>query len=362
MNQLGISIYPEHSTVERDKAYIALAHKYGFKRIFTCLLSLTGDKETIIANLKETIDYANELDMQVLLDIAPRVFGSLGISYQDLSFFHELGAYGIRLDMGFTGNEESIMTYNPYGLKIEVTMSNATRYIENIMAYKPNTKNLLGSHNFYPHRYAGLSYEHFIKSSRQFKELGLRTAAFVNAQSATFGPWPVTEGLCTLEMHRDLPLKVQVKHLFATGLIDDVIIANAYASEEELRAMSEVDPEMLTFDVTLHDSITDLEKTIVLDEFHFYRGDVSDYLIRSTQSRVKYKAEEFKPTYTPDMRRGDIMIENELYGQYKGELQIALREMKNSGKTNVVGRIDEDELILLDHLEPWGKFKFRVKQ
>ncbi|MEH7569576.1 MupG family TIM beta-alpha barrel fold protein, partial [Priestia megaterium] len=55
MKKLGISIYPEHSTVEKDKAYIALAHKYGFKKIFTCLLSVEGDKETIIREFKESI-------------------------------------------------------------------------------------------------------------------------------------------------------------------------------------------------------------------------------------------------------------------------------------------------------------------
>ena len=36
MAGLGISIYPEHSTKERDLAYIHLAGKYGFRRIFTC--------------------------------------------------------------------------------------------------------------------------------------------------------------------------------------------------------------------------------------------------------------------------------------------------------------------------------------
>ncbi|MCM3763657.1 DUF871 domain-containing protein [Neobacillus niacini] len=361
MRKLGISIYPEHTTVEQDKAYIALAHKYGFKKVFTCLLSINGDQEEIMRKFKETIAFANELGMEVMVDIAPRVFGALGISYNDLSFFAELGAYGIRLDMGFTGNEESIMTHNPYGLKIEINMSNATRYLDNIMTYQPNVENLIGSHNYYPHRYAGLSYAHFVTCSELFKRHNVRTSAFVNSHAATFGPWPVTEGLCTLEMHRDLPIATQAKHLFATGLIDDVVIANAYASEAEIKALSEINPQMLTFKAALFDTITELERTIVLDEFHFYRGDVSDYLIRSTQSRVKYKQEEFKPTYTPAIRRGDILIENELYGQYKGELQIALKDMENSGKTNVVGRIAEEEIFLLDYLQPWGKFQFSVR-
>ncbi|MGE7878460.1 DUF871 domain-containing protein [Peribacillus muralis] len=360
MGKLGISIYPEHSTVAKDMEYIALAHKYGFKKIFTCLLSVEGDKEKIMKDFKETISFANQLNMEVMVDIAPRVFGTLGISYDDLSFFSQLGAYGIRLDMGFTGNEESIMTHNPYDLKIEINMSNATNYLDNIMNYKPKQGNLVGSHNFYPHRYAGLSYSHFVKCCQSFKKHNIRTAAFISSQAATFGPWPITEGLCTLEMHRELASATQAKHLFATGLIDDVIIANAYASEAEMKQLSLLNSGLLTFNVDLHETITDLEKKIVLEEFHFYRGDVSDYLIRSTQSRVKYKNEEFKPTFTPDIKRGDLLIENELYGQYKGELQIALKDMKNSGKTNVVGRITEEEIFLLDHLEPWGKFQFSL--
>lgn len=360
MKKLGISIYPEHSTVEKDKAYIALAHRYGFKKIFTCLLSVEGDKNKIMREFKETISYANQLDMEVMVDIAPRVFGVLGISYNDLSFFADLGAYGIRLDMGFTGNEESIMTHNPYDLKIEINMSNATKYLENIMTYQPKKENLTGSHNFYPHRYAGLSYAHFQKCCEEFKKHNIHTAAFINSSAATYGPWPITEGLCTVEMHRDLPMAVQAKHLYAMGLIDEVIIANAYASEAELNALSQVDSDMQTFTINLHDTVTELEKKIVLEELHFYRGDVSDYLIRSTQSRVKYKNEEFKPTFTPDIRRGDIIVENELYGQYKGELQIALKDMKNSGKTNVVGRIVEEEIFLLDYLAPWDKFRFTL--
>lgn len=107
------------------------------------MLSVEGDKEKILKEFKETIRFANQLNMEVMVDIAPRVFGSLGISYDDLSFFAELGAYGIRLDIGFTGNEESIMTHNPYDLKIEINMSNATKYLENIIDYKPNKENLV---------------------------------------------------------------------------------------------------------------------------------------------------------------------------------------------------------------------------
>ena len=52
--KLGISIYPEKSTVEKDKEYIEKAHKYGFSKIFTCLLSV--DKPIDI--IKKEFDHA----------------------------------------------------------------------------------------------------------------------------------------------------------------------------------------------------------------------------------------------------------------------------------------------------------------
>lgn len=359
MRQLGISLYPHQAREAENIAYIELAARYGFKRIFTCLLS-TGEQaaEDTVKEFKMLTACARRHGMVVVADVEPAIFTRFGVSYQNLSFFNELGLDGIRLDLGFSGMEEAYMTLNPYGLKIELNASNGTKYVDNILSYHPKVENILGCHNFYPHVYTGLGYSHFIKCSRQFKELGIRTAAFINSRDAAFGPWPVTEGLCTLEMHRELPIEVQAKHLFATGLIDDVIIANAFASEEELKKVSAVDKDMLEFTVTFSEGTPSLERKIVLEEFHFNRGDVSEYVVRSTQSRVKYKDCQFPPFYTPPIRRGDVLIESSLYARYAGELQIALTSMKNSGKTNVVGRIAENEIFLLDYLEPWMKFKF----
>ncbi|MER2132960.1 MAG: MupG family TIM beta-alpha barrel fold protein, partial [Carnobacterium inhibens] len=233
MRRLGISVYPNHSSVPEIREYTDLAARYNFKRVFTCLLSVEGDKETIVQEFTDVIMHAKEKGMEVIADVSPKVFGELGISYNDLTFFKEIGADGIRLDMGFTGNEESIMTFNPQDLKIELNISSGTKYLDNIMSYQANAANLMGCHNFYPHRYTGLNYDHFIETSKQYKEHGLVTAAFVNSPSAHIGPWPVDEGLCTLEMHREWPIEVQAKHLWATEVIDDVIIANAFASEAE---------------------------------------------------------------------------------------------------------------------------------
>lgn len=356
MKSIGFSIYPAHVKLEDNLKYIDLANKYGYKRVFTCLLSVEGDKEKLIDEFKKTITYANKYGMKVIADINPEVFQYLDVSFEDLGIFKDMGLYGIRLDNGFSGSEESIMSFNKYGLKIEFNMSAGTKYIDNVFSYKPNAENVLGCHNFYPHKYSGLGYDHFNMCNEQFKKYNIRTAAFVSSSSAKYGPWPVSEGLSTLEAHRYLPIQVQAKHLFASNLIDDVIIANAFASEEELKALSEVDPYILTFKVKIEKGISDGEKAIILESLHFNRADVSEYMIRSSRTRVKNPGDGFKPFNTKDIKRGDITIDNVNYKNYTGELQIALKDMKNSGNTNVVGRIDEDEIFLIDGVKPLQKF------
>ncbi|WP_124059529.1 DUF871 domain-containing protein [Vaginisenegalia massiliensis] len=361
MRQLGISIYPDKSSKEDIMTYLADARKAGCSRIFSCLLSVNKSKEEIVQEFKEINHYANELGYEIIVDVAPRIFKDLEISYQDLSFFKEIEADGLRLDVGFTGAEEAMMTYNQYGLKIEINMSNNVHTLDTIMDYQPNPYCLQGCHNFYPHGYSGLNLEFFKKCTQRFKAYGLRTAAFVTSQNQnTFGPWPVTQGLPTLEMHRNLPMHVQIKHLLALGEIDDILISNCYPSSEELKQVQGLDLSLVTFDVQLIEDLSTVERAIVLDELHFSRGDQSDYFIRSTQSRVKYKGHEFKLHHAPSLiRRGDIIIESSLYGHYAGELQIALRDMPNSGMSNVVGSISSDECFILDAIKPWQKFKFR---
>lgn len=361
MGKLGISIYQEKSTEQEIKNYIDKAAKNGFSRIFSCLLSVEESKEVIVKKFKSTNEYAKSKGFEIIVDVSPKVFNDLGISYKDLSFFKEIGADGLRLDMGFTGSEEALMTFNPEGLKIEINMSNNTRYIDTIMDYMPNKENLIACHNFYPHNYSGLNFDHFMKCTENFTKYGLRTAAFITSQNEdTFGPWPVTDGLPTLELHRNLPIDVQAKHLIALGNINDIIISNCYPTDEELESLGAMRKDMVTFNVVLNESTPEVERRILFEEMHFNRGDVSDNFLRSTQSRVKYKGHNFALFNAPEIiKRGDIIIESSEYGHYAGEVQIALNDMINSGKSNVVGHIREEEIFILDYIKPWQKFSFK---
>ena len=137
-------MYPDHSDFETDKAYLQLAHDYGFSRIFMSMLEVSDGKENVQKKFKALIDFAKGLGYETILDVAPAIFSELGISYDDLTFFHELGADGIRLDLGFDGNKEAMLTYNPFGLAVELNMSNDVAYLDNILTYQANIPYLYG--------------------------------------------------------------------------------------------------------------------------------------------------------------------------------------------------------------------------
>jgi len=360
MRRLGISIYPEKDSAENIRKYLQDAKNFGASRIFSCLLSVEKSADEIKQEFLAMNRYAHTLGYEVILDVSPRVFEKLGISYSDLSFFKDIEADGIRLDQGFTGSEEALMTYNPQGLKIEINMSNDTHTVDTIMDYQPDRYQLIGCHNFYPHRYSGLTLEHFNKCTENFKKYGLSTAAFVGSRrEGSFGPWPVKEGLCTLEMHRTLLLDVQVKHYIEMGSIDDIIISNCYPDAQEQAALQKLDLTVLTLNVKPVTDQPEIYRKVVYGELQMERGDVNENMIRSTMTRVKYKGENFPVFNAPEViHRGDVCVESSEYGHYAGEVQIARTEMQNSGMTNVVGHIREEELFLVDGLKPWQKFRF----
>lgn len=353
MRRLGISVYPEHASQEECFKYMELAAKYGFKRIFTCLLSVKKEKEEMVKEFRTFMDKAHELGFEVAVDTAPDVFKHLGATPKDLSVFHEMGVDIIRLDGHFDDYLDKLITHNPYGIRIEFNGSSDAN-VDGLIRHGADIHNMLICHNFYPQKYSGLGWSTFEKFNNKWKSIGMRTAAFVSSnEDHTHGPWPVFDGLPTVEMHRGLPIDVQARHLLAYEKIDDILIGNAFASEEELKALSEVDFTKTTIGIELVDGISDYEKDILFNFEHAGRTDHSDYYIRSSLGR-DFK-QEFKNPHRDcnkkTFTRGDVVIVNDNLSYYRGECEIVLQDMENDGQRNLVGRIPEEEMMILDCME-----------
>ena len=358
---LGISLYPEKASFEEMQNYLALAKSYGFQRVFLSLLQINQNhvKESMEKYLK-IIKEAKKQEYEVAIDFIPQIFDVFGESYKDLKFLSDWGIDSIRLDSGMTGKEEAEMTKNPYGIKIELNMSNYSHYLDQILDYGPNRKQLTGCHNFFPQSYTGLSREQFKQYSLKYRQSFLTTAAFVTSQSGVYGPWPLQEGLCTLEEHRRLPIGLQALDFFQSGLIDDVLVGTMFASSEELRQVSQAAKVSLKkIEIRLTDDVTEFEKQLLFDYIHNYRGDSSEYMIRSTRLRAKIVAQPLPSHNQPQMiRKGDILILNESYGQYKGEVQIALKDRPGDEKINLVGHIPENRMFMIENIQRFEDFQF----
>ena len=363
--RLGISLYPEFTSQEDNFAYLRRAAEHGFDVLFLALLGAKGTYEEVVERYLPYTRLAHELGFEIFCDVNPMVLKRLGVGISmfqggiDLTFFKELGIDAMRLDLGMSDLEEAALAKNADGIKICINGAAVTDHVGALLSCGAPREALVGCHNYYPHRYTGVSLDYFMRGTEHWAKRGMRLQAFVSSNAPeAFGPWPVTEGLPTLEMHRDLPIEVQLKHFVMMGCVGDVLIGNCFATDDELAAMERANSDRVRFTTRLvNDLPRDMARRLGMNLS--VRGDcTSGYMIRTLESRMDPAPVE--PFNTVDIERGDVIIDNRLYGQYAGEVQIALAPMKNSGKTNVVGHIDDCEHVLLDYLAAGTRFAFDI--
>lgn len=166
MVDLGFSLYPERYDVTKSKAYIDLCHSYGAKRLFMSLLQLAPADHQMFHCYAELIAYANQLGIRVIADVSPSFISQAGWSDQLIERAHAFGLAGLRLDEALPLAEIVTLTRNPFGLKIELNMSTDKQLLMSLLATDAERSNIIGCHNFYPHEFTGLSWQHFKDMSR----------------------------------------------------------------------------------------------------------------------------------------------------------------------------------------------------
>lgn len=379
MHSLGISVYPDKSDISEVYAYMEKAAQLGYKRIFTCFLSIPDDKrESYLVEFKEFMTKAHELGFIVAADTNPAVFDIIGATPNNLKPFADLGLDIIRLDGNFGTQGDIAVTRNPYGIQIEFNAS-MDAGVDLLIKNGGNKDQIIMCHNFFPERYTGLDFDLFQQYNKQWKALNLHTAAFVSSQNEnTIGPWEVFCGLPTVEIMRNLPIELQARYLLATEDVDDIIIGNYPASDAELEALSKINFQATELRVEEVPEITDNEKYIMYDLApHWDRYDHSSFMLRSSFPRLQFKENVTvqdsgfanKDTTARDksiphhdcgkkvFTRGDVLVVNDNLKHYRGELEICLTDMVNDGERNLIATIKEEDLGLLDFIKPGQHFK-----
>ena len=382
---LGVSLYPEQEKLEDIDAYLKMASGYGFKKVFTSMFSVPGTKEEVIQYFKDFTAIVHKYGMVVSGDCNGEFFKKLGATENDLSVFKEIGMDILRMDFSFNDERDATLINNKEGIKIEMS-TGFIDCIENAIKNGANPENISTCHNFYPERYTAPTLESINKMNEYWKAKNIPVAIFVSSlEKGTHGPWPVSDGLPTIEEHRSMPLEIQVKHCLALKNIDEIIIGNAYASEAELKAVSEVMKQVyvdipvneslgfiaeyvphgeikrIPFRIHLEEGLSDLEKEILFDyPTHADLGDCLNYMLRSRWTRIIYQGQSIpeRKTNQTHYTRGDVVIVNDNLAHYRGEIQIVLKDMEVDGQRNLLGHIDEKELFILDYIGANDVFTF----
>ncbi|NQZ65840.1 MAG: DUF871 domain-containing protein [Mycoplasmatales bacterium] len=393
--RLGISIYPEIAGKEETLKYIKMAFDNGFRRIFANLLDFHDTKEgrKKLNDLKSCLRFSNDLGMEVIVDVSPHAYKMLNIQPTEYNFFYDLGATGIRLDEDFNGDVEAELSQS---IIVELNASTGIETMKKTLEKGGKVENLIACHNFYPMRWAALKYSKFLELSQWYKNKGIKVAAFITLPESQkgIGPWNVNDGMPTIEEHRDATLSEQVRHLLATNLINDIIISQQGANEKQFKIIKKIidsTPEKLThedkneyqindlsfshiqknydlqrdliFELEEAAEISKIEKDIIYKFPHVPRSDVNSYFMRSSWPRVVFDKKEIKPRkYDKDtFKPGDVIILNQKYNRYMGELHIITKEIPNDGKRNYVGKIKKFDHILFDFASPIRNFKIIKK-
>ena len=384
MLSLGVSLYPEQEKRQEIEEYLALAKKYGFTKIFTSMFSVEGSVDEVLKYFKDLCDIAHSFDMQVYGDCNARFFMQVGATADDLSFFKKMGLDVLRLDLMFNDERDVKIVNNKEGLGVQLNAS-LVDSVKHIIEIGGNKERIIGSYNFYPLRNTGADDEDIIATNSFFKKEGMKTQIFITStRKGTHGPWPISDGLPTIEMDRDLPIGLQVRHNLALGS-DELIIGNAFASEEELKEVADTmkqiyvyaedrpfyfpgirdqipigDIERIPLKIDLDEGVSDVEKSLL---FEFNKHNVSEYI--HTIIRSRWGRFDFKPVPIPVrncdkeyFENGDVLILNDSVPRYKGEVHIARKKIRNDGSMNYAGRIKEEEMFLLDLLKCGMNFGF----
>ncbi|MBR0450501.1 MAG: DUF871 domain-containing protein [Oscillospiraceae bacterium] len=384
MIKLGVSLYPEQETAEEIESYLQLAQKYGFTKVFTSLFSVEGSIEDIIKYFSDLCDVAHRYGMEVYGDCNARFFMQIGATPEDLSVFKNMGLDVLRLDLMFNDDRDVAIVNNDQGLGVQLNAS-LVPAVKRILEMGGDKSRIIGSYNFYPLRNSGAGSEDVLETNQFFRSEGISTQIFISSNvKGAHGPWPVSDGLPTIEEDRDLPIGLQLRHVYALGC-DEVIIGNAFASEEELKEIADTIKEMYVFaedrpfyfpgirnEIPIGDieripltietvsDLADSEKELL---FGFNKHTTSEYIhtiIRSRWGRFDFRFTPIppRPCEKEYFESGDVVILNDNINRYKGEVHIVKTKIRNDGTMNYAGRIRDEEMFLLDYLKYRVNFGF----
>jgi outer surface protein len=335
---LGFSINLGEPLTAQTHNYILKMRNVGFKGIFTSLQAPEQDSDQVLKGLTELKKWCHDLGLELVGDISKAGMKKLGLE-ADLTSLKSLGLTGVRIDAGFDNDEIAKISK-----EFRVALNASTISEEDVISLRENQADfdhLEAWHNYYPRPNTGLDREWMIERNKWLKSYGFKVMAFAPGDGIKRAP--IFESLPTLEEHRNVSSFFASLALFKMGL-DYVFIGDCDLSNESFDQFSEyLNKKAILLHLTENNNITE---QLVKHSWH-QRADLSRDVIRLEEGRSRQLFSQAK-LQAGKRSKGIITSDNEQYLRYEGELEIAKKDLPEDKRVNIVGKVADFDLPLLD--------------
>lgn len=352
---LGISVYLGNDLNEEFEFYLKKVREIGFTSIFTSLHIPEEDPQLYKERLQKLGAAAKQYNMELMADISPKSLGHLGFTWENAEGLLEWGLTGLRVDYGIS---EATIVRLSKKMKIALNASTLTEdSLEKMKQAGLHTESIEAWHNFYPRPETGLDRDEFRKVNEWLKQGGVTVMAFIPGDGSLRGP--LYEKLPTLEDHRIISPFSAFLDLIENGCVDKVLVGDLTLTEQSLEQFASYQQGI--FLLRAEQATHDKSLLEIVGAVQTNRLDAARDCIRSMESR-EYGLIGTRPVKafnTVERPLGTITVDNEKYERYQGEIQITKRDLPADEKVNVIGRINEDDRLLLQYMH--GGSKFQIK-
>jgi uncharacterized protein len=332
---IGISVYLSDEDAEER---ILRASSLGVKLAFTSL-HIPEESGVSPKRVSDLLSLFKKEGFEVFADVSKKTPAMLG--FHHFEELKELGVTSLRLDDGFTTEEMFDLSRH---FRIAINASTVgEEELQRWIDCGLETGNMIAWHNFYPKPETGLDEKYFLAQQNLYDTLSIPVYAFIPGDEDKRGP--LNLGLPTLEDHRSQSPYVSAVQLKRWG-VTGVFVGDPGCSKELLQKLVRFDREDV---IELSYSGSD-----EIEGEYQLRPDPGRDVFRLLDTRTN---RDIPPTNTVERPRGTITQDNDLYGRYRGEFQIVGHDLISNPAVNVMGRVCEQDLHLIELLHPGQKIR-----
>ena len=286
-----------------------------------------------------------DMGFRIIADVSVKTVAQFGCT--DLTELAEkLRIWALRIDYGFSREEIEAMAE-----KMPIVLNASTTTAEDAAAIAEHGKPVMAMHNFYPRPETGLDEDYLRETTKLLQRAGLKVLAFIPGDAQKRGP--VFEGLPTLEDHRNVLPSAAFADLVLNYGIDEIFVGDPGISQKEIDRITRFCQEgILSIPCEIQENWHHL-----YDQVFTCRMDSPKKLIRFQESRIySCQGQTVEAENCAERTVGALTVDNLRYGRYSGEIMLIRSDLPADHRVNVIGRVPENALLLLDHIRRGSKF------